>query len=143
MKTKLFRTALLGLAIGLCGAVGLRAQTGAELAANEGVAVTSLEKSALKDLLLGKTAYWAGGQAVTIVVLTEKTDAALQESTGMTASQFKTHWQRLAFSGRGKQPKEADTVEKVLALLADNKGAVALVPAGVALPKGVKKIEVK
>jgi hypothetical protein len=143
MKTKLFKTVTVGIATCWFGAASLLAQTGADLAANEGVAATSLDKNALKDILLGKTAYWEGGQAVTIVVLTEKTDAALQELTGMSASQFKTHWQRLAFSGRGKQPKEADTVEKVLALLAENKGAVALVPAGAALPKGVKKIELK
>ena len=77
-----------------------------------------------------------------IVVLTEKTDAGLQDVTGMTASQFRTHWQRLAFSGRGKQPKEADTIEKLLSLVADNQGAVALVPAGTPL-KGVKKLDLK
>ena len=142
MKKTLFKT-LMAAAAALCfSTAGLFAQSGADVIANEGVKASALDKTALKDILVGKTAYWEGGQAVVIVVLTEKTDAGLQDVTGMTASQFRTHWQRLAFSGRGKQPKEADTVEKLLSLVADNKGAVALVPAGTPL-KGVKKLDMK
>jgi hypothetical protein len=74
--------------------------------------------------------------------MTDKTDAALEETSGMSGSQFKTHWQRLTFSGRGKQPKEADAADKVVSIVAETKGAIALVPVGTAL-KGVKKIEVK
>jgi hypothetical protein len=139
MKKLILKLAALGLF--LVAAAGVRAEA-VDVIANEGVAVSALEKGVLKDILLGKTPYWEGGQAVTIVVLTDKADAVLQEVAGMSASAFKTHWQRLTFSGRGKQPKEADSVEKVMALVAENKGAVALVPAGTAL-KGVKKLEVK
>jgi ABC-type phosphate transport system substrate-binding protein len=142
MKNKLIKTFLLGAVVLALGTGSLFAQAGADVIASESVPVTSLDKSALKDIFLGKTAYWEGGQAVTIIVLTDKTDAALQETTGMTAGAFKTFWQRLTFSGRGKQPKEADSVEKLLAMVAETKGAVALVPAGTEL-KGVKKIEVK
>ena len=142
MKTTLFKTLMAATAAFCCSTAGLLAQSGADVIANEGVKASALDKTALKDILVGKTAYWEGGQAVVIVVLTEKTDAGLQDVTGMTASQFRTHWQRLAFSGRGKQPKEADTVEKLLSLVADNKGAVALVPAGTPL-KGVKKLDMK
>jgi len=58
------------------------------------------------------------------------------------ASQFKTHWQRLGFSGRGQPPKKADDVGKVIALVSDTKGAVAIVPAGTDT-RGVKKIDIK
>jgi hypothetical protein len=118
------------------------AQTVADVIVNEGVQLTSLEMSALKDILLGKTAYWPGGQAVVIMVLTEKTEASIEETTGMSASQFKTHWQRLTFSGRAKQPKEADTSEKIVALVSSTKGGVALVPTGTVI-QGVKKLEIK
>ena len=110
--------------------------------ANEGVAAANLEANALKDLLTGKTMYWPGGQAVVIILLPEKTDAALKEFSGMDASTFKTHWQRLGFSGRGQPPKRADDVEKLLAAVSVTKGAIALLPAG-ADAKGVKTIEVK
>ena len=78
------------------------AQTTFELVVSESVKATSLDKAALKDLLLGKTPYWDGGQPVEIVILSDKTEPALKEITGMSGSQFKTHWQRLTFSGRGK-----------------------------------------
>jgi ABC-type phosphate transport system substrate-binding protein len=120
----------------------LLAQSSADVVANASVSTSSLDKGALKDILLGKTAYWEGGQAIIIVVLPGKTDEALQESTGMSASAFKTFWQRLTFSGRGKQPKEVDSVEKLLATVAESKGAMAFVPAGTTL-NGVKKITIK
>jgi ABC-type phosphate transport system substrate-binding protein len=118
------------------------ADGGADVIVNNSVSAASVDKAALKDILLGKTAYWQGGEAVVIVVLKDKTDSAIEEITGMSASAFRTYWQRLTFSGRGKQPKEADSEEKLLATLAETKGAIALVPSGTAL-NGVKKLEVK
>lgn len=110
--------------------------------ANESVAASSLEAVALKDIYTGKTMYWEGGQAIVIVVAGDKTDGALQAASGMGASQFKTHWQRLGFSGRGQPPKKADDVEKAITLVSSTKGAVAIVPVGTDV-KGVKKIDVK
>jgi ABC-type phosphate transport system substrate-binding protein len=115
---------------------------GAIVIANEGVPVSSLSADALKDIYNAKTTYWEGGQTVVIVVLADKTDAALKEASGMEASQFKTYWQRLAFSGRGKQPQKVDDTAALVAAVASTKGAIALVPADAEL-KGVKKIEVK
>ena len=142
MKTNWIKSTIVSL-VALFGSMSSGwAQTGVDVIVNESVTATSLDKNALKDLYLGKTSYWEGGQAVIIIVLTDKTDAALQETTGMSASQFKTHWQRLTFSGRGKQPKEADSADKLAAMVASNKGAVALVPSGTPL-LGAKKIEIK
>jgi len=142
MKTHWIKLYLIYLLLLVGGTGGLRAQSGVEVIVNENVTAAALDKTALKDILLGKTAYWDGGQAIVIVLLTDKTDGALQEATGMSASQFRTHWQRLTFSGRGKLPKEAESADQVVALVAEAKGAIALVPAGTAL-KGVKKIELK
>jgi ABC-type phosphate transport system substrate-binding protein len=115
---------------------------GAVLIANPGVAADSLTADALKDIYTGKTKYWDGGQSIVIAVLPDKTDAALQQACGMDASTFKTFWQRLAFSGRGSEPKKAEDAATIVALVASTKGAVALVPADTAL-NGVKKIDVK
>ncbi len=108
---------------------------------NDGVATANLDANALKDIYTGKTMYWPGGQAITIVVAGDKADAALEAASGMNASAFKTHWQRLAFSGRGQQPKRADDVAAALAAVAASKGAIAIVPAGTE-PAGVKKLDV-
>ena len=110
--------------------------------ANSGVPADSLSADALKDIYTGKTKYWDGGQAVVIAVLPDKTDAALQQVCGMDSSSFKTFWQRLAFSGRGQEPKKADDAAGLVALVSSTKGAIAIVPADAAL-SGVKKIDIK
>lgn len=140
MKNSSWKTGL-ALGVTLLSCCAASALDGIVIA-NESVTASSLDAAALKDIYTGKTMYWDGGQAVVIVVAGDKTDAAVQEASGMGASQFKTHWQRLGFSGRGQPPKKADDVEKAIALVSSTKGAVAIVPAGTDA-KGVKKIEVK
>jgi len=141
MKTNWIK---LGLVIAALGAGFDRALAldGAVVIANPGVTADSLSADALKDIYTAKTKYWDGGQAITIAVLPDKTDAALQQVCGMDSSSFKTFWQRLAFSGRGQEPKKADDAAALVALVAASKGAIAIVPAD-AILNGVKKIEVK
>jgi ABC-type phosphate transport system substrate-binding protein len=141
MKPFFLKAALLS-ALVMAGSFRALALDGAVVIANSSVAADSLSAGALKDIYNGKTKYWEGGQAVIIAVLPDKTDAALQEASGMEASQFKTFWQRLAFSGRGQEPKHADDAAALVALVASTKGAIAIVPADAALT-GVKKIEIK
>ena len=126
----------------VAGAFRADALDGAVVIANNSVAADNLTADALKDIYTGKTKYWDGGQAIIIGVLPDKTDAALQQACGMDTSSFKTFWQRLAFSGRGQEPKKADDAAALIALVASTKGAIAIVPADAALT-GVKKIEVK
>lgn len=140
MKTPLLRPALLLAAVTLLPFASLALD--AVVVANESVPVTSLDAGALKDIYAGKTMYWDGGAAVVIIVAGDQANAALEAASGMNPSAFKTHWQRLGFSGRGQPPKKADDVEKALALVASTKGAIAVVPAGTEA-KGVKKVEVK
>ena len=122
-------------------ALSARALDGVIVIANTGVPASSLTAAALKDLYTAKTTYWEGGQSVVIAVMPDKTDAGLKEASGMDASSFKTFWQRLAFSGRGQQPKKADDAAALVALVASTKGAIALVPADTAVA-GVKTLAV-
>jgi ABC-type phosphate transport system substrate-binding protein len=122
---------------------GLRlAALDAVVVVNNDVGVSELSAAALKDFLTGKSMYWDGGVAITIITAGDKADAALEAASGMGSSAFKTHWQRLAFSGRGQPPKKADDTDKALATVASTKGAIAVLPAGTE-PKGVKKIDIK
>jgi ABC-type phosphate transport system substrate-binding protein len=141
MKTYLTKVGLFAVVL-LSGILPVRALDGAIVIANSSLAADSLSADALKDVYTGKTKYWEGGQNIVIVVLSDKTDAAVQQASGMEASQFKTFWQRLAFSGRGQEPKHADDAAAVVALVASTKGAIAIVPADTAVA-GVKKVEVK
>jgi len=120
---------------------------GVVIIANKSVPVNSISGAALKNIYIGRTMYWENGQSVKLAVLdnqiTDETDAALAEVSGMdSTSHFKTFWQRMVFSGRGQQPRNADDTASLVAYVAATKGAIAIVPADAKL-KGVKKIEVK
>jgi ABC-type phosphate transport system substrate-binding protein len=143
MNTKMLslKTGLVVAAL-VAGVLPAAALDGVVVVANDSVPVASLGADALKDVYTGKTTYWQGGQAVVIVVVADKTDAAVEQASGMNASSFKTFWQRLAFSGRGQQPKKADDAAAAVALVASTKGAIAIVPADTDL-KGLKKVEIK
>jgi len=141
MKSFLLKLGLV-LVLLASGAFDALAFDGVVLIANSSVPVDSLSADALKDIYTAKTKYWAGGRAIIIVVLPDKTDAALEQASGMDGSQFKTFWQRLMFSGRGSEPKDAVDAAALVALVASTQGAIALVPADAALT-GVKKIEIK
>jgi len=141
MKNLLLKCGLLA-ALFVVGSFRSLALDGAVVIANSSVAADSLSADALKDIYNAKTKYWDGGQAIVIAVLPEKTDAALLQVSGMEAGAFKTFWQRLAFSGRGQQPKTADDAAALVALVASTKGAIAIVPADATLT-GVKTIAVK
>ena len=140
MKTQMLSRILAALTL-LAGALPALALDGV-IIVNEGVSVDNLTAAALKDIYTGKNMQWQGGQAITIVFVGDKTDAALKEISGMDSSAFKTFWQRLAFSGRGQAPKKADDSAAAVALVASTKGAVAIVTSDADL-KGVKKVEIK
>jgi len=141
MKSNFCKLSMLCVVLA-AGALPALALDGAVVIANPGVAADSLTSDALKNIYTAKTKYWEGGQAIIIAVVPDKTDAALQQASGMEASQFKTFWQRLAFSGRGQEPKSAGDAAALVSLVGATKGAIALVPADTALA-GVKKIEIK
>ena len=130
----------------LAGALQATAFDGVVIIANKDVPVDGISAAALTDIYTGKTTYWPDGQSVKFAVLddqiTDKTDAALAEVSGMDASHFKTFWQRMVFSGRGQQPKNANDAAALVAYVASTKGAIAIVLADSDL-KGVKIIEVK
>jgi ABC-type phosphate transport system substrate-binding protein len=141
MKSFLLKIGLLAGLLVAC-TFNAFALDGAVVIANSSVAADSLSADELKDIYTAKTMYWDNGQAIIIIVLPDKTDDALQQASGMEASRFKTFWQRLAFSGRGSEPKRADDAAALVALVASTKGAIALVPTNTVLTD-VKKIEIK
>jgi len=75
-------------------------------------------------------------------VLADETDEALAEVSGMDASEFRTFWQRLVFSGRGEEPRSVTDAGSLVTLVASTRGAIALVPADVPI-SGVKVLDVK
>jgi hypothetical protein len=136
------RKIALACAASLAGALHAGSLPGVVVIVNEGVRADHVSAAALKNIYTGRTTYWDGGEHVVIAVLADKTDGALEEASGMDASQFRTFWQRLVFSGRGGQPRTAYDAAALVNLVATTRGAIALAPADVPL-KGVKILEVK
>ena len=93
---------------------------------------SALDSSALSSVLVGKKNFWEGGKEVQIAVLkgNADADAKLKEVTGMDGNRFKNHWQRLAFSGRGKMPKQFNDVAELVSFVSSNEGAIGIVPSG-------------
>lgn len=80
-------------------------------------------------VLTGKEKFWKSGSEVIIAVLRSdaEADAALTRYSGMTPSKFKNHWQRIAFSGRGKMPKMFSSLEELVAFVENNEGAIGII----------------
>jgi len=130
------------IVLSVAGTRSALALDGALVIANPGVRADSLSANVLKDIYTARTKYWDDGQAIILVVLPDQTDAALEQASGMDANQFKTFWERLAFSGRGAEPERTGSTAALLAFVASTKGAMALVPADTKLT-GVKVIEIR
>ncbi len=88
----------------------------------------SVDPAKLADLLVGKRKFWDNGSEVVIALLKDSPDAdsALQTLTSMDGDRFKSHWQRLAFSGRGRMPKTFDDADALLAFVKSNAGAIGI-----------------
>lgn len=83
----------------------------------------------IRSMLTGSERFWDNGQEVLIAVL--KNDPAAERAlirySGMTASKFKNHWQRIAFSGRGKMPKQFNNIEEIQEFVKRTPGALAII----------------
>jgi ABC-type phosphate transport system substrate-binding protein len=141
MKSFFQKMALAG-AVLLAIVLPVAARDGSVIIANKSVPLDNLSAAALRNIYTGKTTYWPDGQSVVIAVQTEPADAAdttLKKISGMDASHFATFWQRMVFSGRGNEPKNAADAATLVAFVAATKGAIAVVPADADL-KDVKNL---
>ncbi|MBX3744291.1 MAG: hypothetical protein KF833_03200 [Verrucomicrobiae bacterium] len=142
MKPRSLLAALAAGTLLLLGTARAAALDGFVVVAHPGANTANVDLAALKDMFTGKKLYWDGGQAVTLVLLADRADDAIKELSGMNGAQLRTHWQRLAFSGRGQAPKRADSPAALVTTVAATAGAVGIVPADTDLT-GVKKIDLK
>jgi ABC-type phosphate transport system substrate-binding protein len=92
--------------------------------------VSSLSKSQVADLFLGKTARFPDG-TLAVPIDQEEGSAARQEFyatfTGKSPAQIKTHWTKMIFTGRGQPPIAALNVAEVKHLLAENPRAISYI----------------
>jgi ABC-type phosphate transport system substrate-binding protein len=90
---------------------------------NNGNSYTSIDKDLVERIFLAKVKNFPDGTVVKPLNLKQGHYLRDEFNSGFlskTESQLSRYWSRLRFSGKGKLPQEAQTVEEVKALVANN-----------------------
>ena len=104
--------------------VGLNA---AVVVVNREVTDTSISEEQVRDFLLGRSTSWSSGEAVIIILCTDKSgEQAVSKVTGRSVSLLQRAWKRLVFSGTGAMPLQADSVAAALIMVAKHPGAMVI-----------------
>ncbi|MEI6146771.1 MAG: phosphate ABC transporter substrate-binding protein [Methylococcales bacterium] len=104
--------------------------------------VTKLDKEQVANLFLGKSSSYPDGSAAVPI---EQTDGAPAHDefhksvTEKSASQLKSYWSKMIFSGKGTAPKEVASNAELLKLLASNPAMIGYIDK-TAVDKSVKVI---
>lgn len=90
----------------------------------------SIDDNFIKDVFLGSTTHWEDGSRILpahIAYTTIPGKEFLTEALGMGPQQFKTHWLKKLFAGRGHPPRMFPTDKEVFNFLSSYKNAIAIV----------------
>jgi ABC-type phosphate transport system substrate-binding protein len=96
---------------------------------NKSVPATTISKSELKDIFLGKKTKWDNGQKIRFILMKDSSihNLFLKKYVKKTSSQYRNHWKQLVFTGKGRAPQKFDSVEQVLKYVAVTDGAIAYI----------------
>jgi ABC-type phosphate transport system substrate-binding protein len=89
--------------------------------------VTTLSKTQITDIFLGKTSHFPDGSRAVPIDQNEGTlarDLFYSTFTGESAAQLKAHWAKIIFTGRGQPPKALPNSAAVKTLVAENPAAI-------------------
>ena len=133
--------------LALCALLYCPLAAGAEniiVIANKDVTMTSMARSDLQNIFLGKTVTWPDGKKIKLVVLKEGSthERFLNDLLEKRIPQFDTHWKQVIFTGKGRPPKMVDSEEDVVQYVSVTDGAVGYIDSGTD-HADVKTIEVK
>lgn len=108
--------------------------------ANPSVPAESLDPEAIKNIFLGKTAKWDNNDMVTIVVSenVEVHKKFLDKYIQRTDNQFTNVWRQNLFTGKGKQPVKAASLEELVDYVSKTPGAIGYISTDVTLPANIK-----
>lgn len=117
--------ALFGLA--LCLVLGGAVKADVVAVVSSKYPVTSLSKSQVADIFLGKTARFPDGTLA--VPIDQEVGSPVRDEfyatyTGKSPAQIKSHWTKIIFTGRGQPPMAASNSAEVRKLIAGNPHAI-------------------
>ena len=104
--------------------------------------VSKLDKEQVANLFLGKSSSYPDGSAAVPIEQTDNSTAHEEFHKNVTeksASQLKSYWSKMIFSGKGSAPKEVANNNELLKLVAANPTMIGYVDKH-ALDKSVKVI---
>ncbi|MCP4114729.1 MAG: hypothetical protein GY737_04865, partial [Desulfobacteraceae bacterium] len=101
---------------------------------NPGVQETEIPQKELQKIFLGKMTKWSDNSRINIVVLKDPDQHKLflKSYIRRTNSQWKSHWKKMVFTGKGVKPRQFDDTGAYLEYIASTPGAVGYVDAGLA-----------
>lgn len=103
---------------------------------------SKLDKEQVANLFLGKSSSYPDGSAAVPIEQTDATPAHEEFHKSITeksASQLKSYWSKMIFSGKGTAPKEVASNAELLKLLASNPAMIGYIDK-TAVDKSVKVI---
>jgi ABC-type phosphate transport system substrate-binding protein len=92
--------------------------------------VTTLSKSQIVDIFLGKTSRFPDGSLAVPINQQEGIAARDQFYTDFaskSAAQLKAHWSKVIFTGRGQPPLEASSVIELKKLIVNNPNSISYI----------------
>lgn len=95
-------------------------------------AVTTLSRTQITDIFLGKTAHFPDGSLAVPIDQTEGEavrDEFYSNFTGKSVAQIKAYWSKIIFTGRGQPPKAAANSLAVKKLIDGNPAAIGYIDA--------------
>jgi ABC-type phosphate transport system substrate-binding protein len=99
------------------------------------LSISSINKDDVSRLFLGKKSSFSNGERVILVNQSESSDVRATFNDvvcNKNASQYKSHWAKLVFTGKATQPKEVNDSVAVKALVAANPNMIGYVDSKVA-----------
>lgn len=108
------------------------AWAGTVIICNPGIQETEISQAELQNIFLGKTNKWKDNSKINIVVLKDPDQhtSFLESYIHRTDSQWKSHWKKLVFTGKGMKPEEFADTETYLKYIATTPGAVGYISTG-------------
>lgn len=93
------------------------------------VADETLSEDDLRGIFWGDKTRWGNGDriAMALPARSPMRDAFLRVYIGRTDAQFRNHWRRIVFTGRGQMPREIQDEAVLLTYVATTPGAVSFI----------------
>lgn len=116
---RLFGFAVAGLV--MCAATAVKADVVVVVATSN--PVKALARNQVADIFLGKISHFPGGGQAVPIDQTENSairDEFYSTFTGKSASQLKTHWSKIIFTGRGQPPQAVSNSAEVKKRIAES-----------------------